>query len=65
MIAAEYDGSSHLNRHALRRDRSRHNWLEQQGWAMRYFTAADLYYSPENVLSTIAAARRSRAKRRP
>ncbi|SIN25724.1 DUF559 domain-containing protein [Micromonospora cremea] len=64
MIAAEYDGSSHLNRHALRRDRSRHNWLEQQGWAMRYFTAADLYHSPENVLSTITTARRSRANRR-
>ncbi|MET8123772.1 hypothetical protein [Micromonospora sp. NPDC005189] len=65
MIAAEYDGSSHLSHQRLRQDRSRHNWLEQQGWAMRYFTAADLYHSPQTILSTITAARRSRANHRP
>ena len=64
-IAAEYDGSSHLNRQRLRQDRTRHNWLEQQGWAMRYFTAADLYGSPEDVLTTITAARRSRENHHP
>ncbi|WP_406073468.1 DUF559 domain-containing protein [Micromonospora sp. NBC_01638] len=64
-IAAEYDGSSHLNRQRLRQDRIRHNWLEQQGWAMRYFTAADLYNSPEYILATVTAARRSRENHRP
>ncbi|MEH1169790.1 hypothetical protein V6V47_30860 [Micromonospora sp. CPCC 205539] len=65
MIAAEYDGSSHLSRQRLRQDRWRHNWLEQQGWAMRYFTSADLYHSPDKILSTLTAARRSRAHWRP
>ncbi|MFC5925216.1 hypothetical protein [Micromonospora vulcania] len=65
MIAAEYDGSSHLSRQRLQQDRWRHNWLEQRGWAMRYFTSSDLYHSPHQILSTLAAARRSRAYRRP
>jgi very-short-patch-repair endonuclease len=55
-VAAEYDGSSHLGRESLRNDRERHNWLDQQGWRMRYFTDRDLYRRPEWIVRTIRAA---------
>lgn len=48
-VAAEYDGSSHLDRARLQSDRSRHNWLETHGWHLRYFTARDLYTTPHAV----------------
>lgn len=63
-IAVEYDGSSHLDRHRLGHDRARHNWLQQRGWLVCYFTAADLYLSPARIPETVAAARRSRTYRR-
>jgi very-short-patch-repair endonuclease len=55
-VAAEYDGSSHLARESMRNDRERHNWLDQQGWRMRYFTDRDLYRRPEWIIRTIRAA---------
>lgn len=63
-VGVEYDGSSHLDRQRLAQDRERHNWLEEQGWAMRYFTATDLYLFPHRLLQTVTAARRSRGRRR-
>jgi very-short-patch-repair endonuclease len=54
-VAAEYDGSSHLDRARLQSDRSRHNWLETQGWHLRYFTARDLYTTPHTIPPTLAA----------
>ena len=42
-VAAEYDGSSHLDRARLRSDRTRHNYLSTRHWRMRYFTDQDLY----------------------
>ncbi|BCJ59719.1 hypothetical protein Jiend_31410 [Micromonospora endophytica] len=64
MIALEYDGSSHLDVHRLRRDRSRHNWLQRQGWLVYYATAPDLH-DPSSIIQTLLTARRSRAYRRP
>ncbi|WP_329106138.1 endonuclease domain-containing protein [Micromonospora sp. NBC_01699] len=58
LIAVEYDGSSHLDPHRLRADRTRHNWLSQRGWSVRYFTSTDLYQYPQKILTTITAARR-------
>lgn len=63
-VGVEYDGSSHLDRQRMGQDRARHNWLEEQGWAMRYFTAVDLYRFPHQLIQTVTAARRSRRHRR-
>lgn len=53
-IGIEYDGSSHLDRDNLRRDRSRMNWLSASGWRMRYFTDVDLYRRPQYIVATVA-----------
>ena len=55
-VAAEYDGSSHLDRDRLRSDRARHNFLASQGWRMRYFTDVDIYRRPDYVVHTVRAA---------
>jgi very-short-patch-repair endonuclease len=57
-VAAEYDGSSHLER--LRNDRERHNWLDDQGWRMRYLTAWDLYDRPNTIVPKLIRAARER-----
>lgn len=54
-IAAEYDGASHSDPGQLGYDRSRHNWLSDRGWRIRYFTARDLYRAPTAIVSTIRA----------
>jgi very-short-patch-repair endonuclease len=64
LVAVEYDGSSHLDSRRLRTDRTRHNWLSNQGWTIRYFTASDLYQSPRSILTSVTEARRSRANPR-
>jgi Protein of unknown function (DUF559) len=53
-IGIEYDGSSHLDRDNLRRDRSRMNWLSANGWRMRYFTDLDLDRRPQHIVATVA-----------
>jgi hypothetical protein len=55
-LGIEYDGRSHTERHRLRSDRRRHNWLASRGWNMRYFTDADLYGHPAGVLAIIRSA---------
>ena len=55
-VAAEYDGASHLTRDRLRDDRARHNWLENAGWRMRYFTDRDLYTRPGDIVRILVAA---------
>lgn len=52
-IGVEYDGLSHLDRDRLRHDRDRANWLDAQGWTMRYFTDRDLYRRPAHILTTL------------
>ncbi len=55
-VGLEYDGRSHLTTSRLNADRHRMNWLSARGWSMRYFTAPDLYTSPNAVLATVRAA---------
>ncbi|RKN58287.1 DUF559 domain-containing protein [Micromonospora costi] len=55
-IGIEYDGLSHLDRERLRYDRERVNWLDANGWRMRYFTDQDLYHHPYRIVTTIRAA---------
>ena len=57
-VAAEYDGSSHVER--LRSDRERHNWLDERGWRMRYFTSWDLYDHPSSIVPRLIRAARER-----
>ncbi|MEH1097719.1 DUF559 domain-containing protein [Micromonospora sp. CPCC 205561] len=55
-IGVEYDGVSHLDRDQLRYDRERMNWLDANGWRMRYFTDRDLYHRPAHIVATLQAA---------
>lgn len=55
-VGVEYDGVSHLDRDRLRYDRDRANWLDANGWTMRYFTDRDLYRRPAHIVSTVRAA---------
>lgn len=56
LVAAEYDGTSHLDRRRQRSDRARHNWLDEQGWRIRYFTDYDLYQRPSHIVRTLRLA---------
>jgi very-short-patch-repair endonuclease len=55
-VGIEYDGASHLDRERLRYDRERANWLDANGWTMRYFTDRDLYRRPSHIVSTVRDA---------
>lgn len=55
-VGIEYDGESHLDRDRLRYDRDRVNWLDANGWRMRYFTDRDLYRRPAHIVATLRAA---------
>jgi hypothetical protein len=57
-VGLEYDGRSHLTIERLAADRSRMNWLSARGWAMRHFTAHDLYGSPAVIVADVRAALR-------
>ena len=57
-VGLEYDGRSHLTIERLAADRSRMNWLTGRGWAMRHFTARDLYGSPAVIVAEVRAALR-------
>ncbi|RKR89492.1 hypothetical protein BDK92_3843 [Micromonospora pisi] len=64
LVAAEYDGSSHLDPRRLRADRVRHNWLSERGWSIRYFTSSDLYQNPQGIIDSIVAAREASRRSR-
>src|SRR5690606_12811527 len=55
-VGIEYDGVTHLDRDRFRSDRERMNWLDSQGWTMRYFTDRDLYRRPGHIVATVRAA---------
>jgi very-short-patch-repair endonuclease len=57
-VGLEYDGRSHLTLARLNADRSRMNWLGARGWAMRYFTARDVYRTPALVVAEVRAVLR-------
>ncbi|MEU1967868.1 type IV toxin-antitoxin system AbiEi family antitoxin domain-containing protein [Micromonospora sediminicola] len=52
-VGVEYDGRSHFDPDRLHHDRARLNWLAEQGWRMRVYTAADLYRRPERILGAV------------
>jgi hypothetical protein len=54
-VGVEYDGATHLDRDRLRHDRARANWLDANGWTMRYFTDRDLYRRPQYIVATVRA----------
>ena len=54
-VGVEYDGQSHLDSARMEKDRHRHNWLVDNGWRMRYFTARDLYHDPGGIVATVKA----------
>jgi hypothetical protein len=65
-VALEYDGEEgHTGRTNMRSDRRRHNFLQDDGWAMYYATDLDVYRDFEELMRKVAAAieRRSRASR--
>ena len=53
-VGVEYDGSSHTDATRLQYDRSRHNWLADHGWQIRYVTSRDLYRVPHSIVATLA-----------
>ncbi len=55
-VAAEYDGSSNLDRGRMRGDRARHNYLSTRHWRIRYFTDRDIYGSRSTIVPTMRAA---------
>lgn len=55
-LGMEYDGRSHLTWERLAADRRRMNWLSSHGWAMRYFTAGDIYRFPARVVAVVRGA---------
>jgi len=63
-IGIEYDRTSPLHRQRPHPDRRRHNWLAVNGWRMRYFTDADLYQRPEQLVQMVRATLHHTAPRR-
>ena len=63
-VGIEYDGSSHLDRRRLQRDRIRHNWLSSRGWALRYFTDEDIYRRADLIVPTVREVLHSGRSRR-
>ena len=62
-VGLEYDGEEgHAGREKLRSDRRRHNFLQDDDWAMFYATDLDVYRDFAELMRKIgtAIARRSR-----
>lgn len=64
-VGVEYDGDVHASRTALRRDRTRHNALDDRGWRMRYFTDVDIHLHPQRTADQLAQLHGMRAKQLP
>ena len=63
-VGLEYDGEeSHEGVDRRRSDRRRHNWLQDDDWAMFYATDADIYVSSTALMSQVAAAIERRSRR--
>ncbi|SCG77019.1 hypothetical protein [Micromonospora humi] len=52
-VGVEYDGRSHLDPGRMHHDRARLNWLAEQGWRMRIYTAIDLYRRPSHIQTSL------------
>ena len=56
-VGAEFDGvEAHMTAQQLRDDRTRHNWLTQEGWTLLHFTAIDVYRGYRKMVATAARA---------
>jgi hypothetical protein len=56
-VGLEYDGEEgHTGRQNLRADRRRHNFLQDDGWAMFYATDLDVYRDHAELMRKVGAA---------
>jgi hypothetical protein len=63
-VGLEYDGEEgHAGREKLRADRRRHNFLQDDGWAMFYATDLDVYREFAELMRKIGAAIARRSRR--
>lgn len=63
-VALEYDGEEgHTGRQNLRSDRRRHNFLQDDDWAMFYATDLDVYRDHEDLMRKVGAAVKRRTQR--
>ena len=63
-VGLEYDGEErHAGRQNLRSDRRRHNFLQDDDWAMFYATDLDVYRDFEELMSKVGAAIERRSQR--
>jgi hypothetical protein len=63
-VALEYDGEDgHAGRENLRSDRRRHNFLQDDGWAMFYATDLDVYRDFPELMRKVGAAIERRSQR--
>lgn len=63
-VGLEYDGEeAHAGRQNLRSDRRRHNFLQDDGWAMFYATDLDVYGDFEDLMRKVGAAIKRRTQR--
>jgi hypothetical protein len=63
-VGLEYDGEEgHVGRRNLRSDRRRHNFLQDDGWAMFYATDLDVYRDFAELMRKVGAAIERRSRR--
>jgi hypothetical protein len=63
-VGLEYDGEDgHTGRQNLRSDRRRHNFLQDDGWAMFYATDIDVYRDHDELMRKVGAAIERRSRR--
>lgn len=63
-VGLEYDGEeSHEGTDRRRADRRRHNWLQDDEWAMFYATDLDIFRDHRALMSQVAAAIERRSRR--
>lgn len=56
-VGLEYDGEDgHTGRQNLRSDRRRHNFLQDDGWAMFYATDLDVYHDFADLMRKVGSA---------
>lgn len=63
-VGLEYDGAEgHAGQENLRSDRFRHNFLQDDGWAMFYATDIDVYRDFADLMRKVGAAIKRRSHR--
>jgi very-short-patch-repair endonuclease len=63
-VGLDYDGEEgHTGRANLRSDRRRHNFLQDQGWAMFYATDLDVYRDFGELMRKVGSAITRRTRR--